>query len=98
MLEKNEVLTLEDGKDYVVASSIILDGINYVYLINTINFSKMMFCSYDQVDGLFEVENPEILDKIIKMFNEDLNGPAGLTQEMIAEKSKLVAEALKEEE
>ncbi len=98
MLQRSEVLTLEDGKDYVVASSIVLDGINYAYLINTVNLSKMMFCSYDQVDGLYEVEDPEVLDKIIKMFNEDLNGKDGLTAEKIAENSKLMEEALKEEE
>ena len=98
MLEQGEVLTLEDGKDYVVASSIILDGINYVYLINSINLSKMMFCSYDQVDGLYEIEDPELLDKVMKKFNENLNGSEGLTAEKLAEKSRLMEEYLKEEE
>ena len=97
MLEQGEVLTLEDNKDYVVASSIMMDGINYVYLINTVNLSKMMFCSYDQVDGLYEVEDPETLDKIIKLFNENLNGTEPLTAEKIAEKSSVFEESLKEE-
>lgn len=97
MIEQGEVLTLEDGQDYVVASSVVLDGINYVYLINSINLSKMMFCSYDQVDGLYEIEDPELLDKVMKKMNESLNGPEGLTADKIAEYNKIMKESFNEE-
>ena len=96
MLEQGEVLTLEDGKDYVVASSILMDGINYVYLINSVNLSKMMFCSYDQIDGLYEIEEPELLEKVMKKFNENLNGPEGLTADKINEYNKIMNEGLEE--
>ena len=74
MLEQGEVLTLEDDKDYLVLSTTKIDDITYVYLINTVDYSNFMFCSYDEVDGLYEVNNPELLDKLIEIFNKQLNG------------------------
>ena len=73
MLEQGEVLTLEDDKDYLVLSTTKIDDITYVYLINTVDYSNFMFCSYDEVDGLYEVNNPELLDKLIEIFNKQLN-------------------------
>ena len=61
MIEQGELLTLEDDKEYVVVGSTILDNINYVYLMDSNDYSNFMFCSYDQTDGLYEVEDEEIL-------------------------------------
>lgn len=74
MLEQGEILTLEDDKDYVVVATTKLNEITYVYLMNTIDYSNFMFCSYDEVDGLYEVEDNDLLDKLIKIFNKQLNG------------------------
>ena len=73
MIKQGEVLTLEDDKDYVTIGSIMLDGINYVYLMNSTDYSNFMFCSYDQVDGLYEVTEPELLKKLLELFNKQLN-------------------------
>ena len=51
-----------------------IDDIVYVYLINSNDFSDFMFCSYDQIDGLYEVEDNDILNKLIEVFNYQLNG------------------------
>jgi len=67
-------LTLENEKEYAVVDTTIIDGITYVYLINSKNFEDFMFCSYDQVDGLYEVEEQDILSKLIEVFNYQLNG------------------------
>ena len=45
MIEQGEILTLEDDKEYVVAATTILDGINYVYLINSVDYSNFLFCA-----------------------------------------------------
>lgn len=74
MIEQGEILTLEDDKEYVVVATTVLDGINYVYLINSVDYSNFLFCAYDQTDGLYEVEDPELLDQLLKIFNEQLKG------------------------
>ena len=74
MIEQGEILTLENDKEYVVASSTVLDGINYVYLMNMGDYSDFLFCAFDEVDGLYEVEDNELLNQLIEIFNKDLNG------------------------
>lgn len=74
MIEQGEVLTLENDKDYVVASSTVLDEINYVYLMNINDYGDFLFCAYDEVDGLYEVEDKELLNQLIQIFDKDLNG------------------------
>lgn len=73
MINQGDVLTLEDDKDYVVVSTTILSGITYVYLIQDNDYSNFMFCSYDQTDGLYEVEDQELLGELIKIFSKQLN-------------------------
>ena len=97
MLEQGEILTLEDDKEYVVVSSVVLDNINYVYMIEANNFANVMFCKYDNVDGLYEVDDPDLIKELIKMFNIQLNGSNDLTQEQMTEKLKEYAEILKKE-
>lgn len=73
MIEQGEILTLEDDKQYVVVATTILDNINYVYLIDSKDYSNFMFCAYDQTDGLYEVEDGELLEELLNIFNEQLS-------------------------
>ncbi len=73
MIEKGEILTLEDNKSYVVVSTTELNNINYVYLMNPENYAEFMFCAYDNEDGLYEVEDGELLQQLLEIFNNDLN-------------------------
>lgn len=73
MIEQGDVLTLEDNKEYVVVATTVLSNIVYVYLIDQNDYSNFMFCSYDQTDGLYEVEDQELLKELIKIFNKDLS-------------------------
>ena len=52
--------------------STILDGINYVYLMDENDYSNFMFCAYDQTDGLYEVEDANLLEQLLGIFNEQL--------------------------
>lgn len=74
MLKQGDLLTLEDDKDYAVVDTTKIDDILYVYLINSNDYSEFMFCSYDQTDGLYEVEDQDLLKKLIEIFNNQLNG------------------------
>ena len=74
MIKQGDLLTLENEKEYGVVDTTTIDGMVYAYLINSKDFGDFMFCSYDQVDGLYEVEDQELLSKFIEIFNEQLNG------------------------
>lgn len=74
MLEKGELLTLDDDREYVVAALTIIDNIEYVFLMDTEDYSNFMICSYDNNDGLEDVDNQELLQELIKTFDEQLNG------------------------
>lgn len=73
MIEQGEILTLDDDKEYVVVASTVYEEINYVYLMDPKDYGNFMFCAYDQTDGLYEVEDSELLDKLLHIFNEQLN-------------------------
>lgn len=81
MIEQGEILTLEDNKEYVVVATTVLDDINYVYLMDQKDYSNFMFCAYDQTDGLYEVEDGELLQQLLEIFNEQLNGSAIVDEE-----------------
>lgn len=73
MIEQGEILTLEDDVEYVAVATTILNDINYVYLMNADDYSKFMFCAYDQKDGLYEVEDANLLEELLVIFNKQLN-------------------------
>jgi len=72
MLEQGDLVTLEDNKEYVIAATTTLNNIVYVYLIDQNDYSNFMFCSYDQTDGLYEIEDKELLQELVKIFTKQL--------------------------
>lgn len=74
MLKQGDLLTLENDKEYAVVDTTKINDIIYVYLINSNDYSDFMFCSYDQIDGLYEVEDSDVLSNLIEVFNYQLNG------------------------
>ncbi len=74
MLEKGELLTLDDDREYAVTALTIIDNVEYVFLMDTEDYSNFLICSYDNNDGLEDVDNQELLQELIKIFDEQLNG------------------------
>lgn len=72
MLEQGEILTLSDNKKYTVVSSQIVDGINYVYIIDQDDYTNFMFCKYDN-NELEEVIDEQLVEKLLVIFNNSLN-------------------------
>ena len=71
MLEQGEILTLNDNKKYTVVFSTEINSKNYVYLIEQDNYLNTMFCEFDNNDGLKEVSDAEIIEKLlVKFYNE----------------------------
>lgn len=73
MLEKGELLTLDDDREYAVTALTIIDNVEYVFLMDTEDYSNFLICSYDNNDGLEDVDNQELLQELIKIFDEQLN-------------------------
>ena len=73
MLEQGEILTLDDNKRYVVVYVIELDSKNYVYLIDEFDYTNTMICEYDNNNGLVEVVDKDLIEKILLKYNEIKN-------------------------
>lgn len=63
-IEIEDVLTLDDDKDYVVVSKTNVDDINYYYLIEDSDNPSVMFC-YEDKDELVDITDSEKIKKII---------------------------------
>ena len=71
MLEQGEILTLSNNKEYVVVSSIIYQGANYVYLLDCDSYKDYKFCKYED-ESLKVVKDESLLKTLITKFNKDL--------------------------
>lgn len=71
MLEQGELLTLSNNKEYAVVSSIIYQGCNYVYILDTETYKDYKLCKYVD-EELTVVKDEELLKKLIVKFNLDL--------------------------
>lgn len=71
-----DIITLEDGNEYVVVSKINYDGKDYIYLVDIKNTSNIKFAEIE-IEGektyisVIDNNEKELLDKIIKLFFED---------------------------
>ena len=73
MLNQGEILTLDDNKKYSVVFTTELNAKNYVYLIDQDDYTNIMFCEYDNNNGLEEVTEPEIIEQLMAKFKESSN-------------------------
>lgn len=71
MLEQGELITLSNNVEYAVVSTVIYQGANYVYILDTNNFKDYKICKYED-EELSVVKNEELLKVLIVKFNSDL--------------------------
>lgn len=76
VLERGEILKLSNNKEYIVTSSIIYRGTNYVYLIDSSNNKDYKILRYVE-EVLKPVHDEKLLKELIIKFNDDLK--KGLT-------------------
>ena len=70
MINKGEILTLNDNKKYTVVFVTELNTKNYIYLIDQDDYTNTMFCEYDNNNGLEEVTNPEIIEQLLVKYSQ----------------------------
>ena len=66
-----EILTLSNGKDYSVVSSIMYEDSNYVCLLDIDTYKDYKFCKYEN-DELIVVKDKDLVKSLIIKFNSDL--------------------------
>lgn len=73
MINKGEILTLDDNKKYIVVSSRLVDNVNYVYLIDGNDYNNFMFCKFDNNNGLEEISEVNLLSRLMIEFKKDID-------------------------
>lgn len=70
-IDINDLLTLNDNKEYVVVSKANYEGSNYYYLIDKDSPENVMFC-YEDGNELVEIEDRDLTAKIIPLLLEPI--------------------------
>ena len=73
-LEKNDIITLDNEKEYVVLDSIIIDGDVFIYLVEKYNVNNHKIAMINEENGRIKIneldtdsnDNKEILSKIFE--------------------------------
>ena len=71
MISQSEILVLDNNKEYAVVSSIMLQNINYVYLVSMEDYKEFLICKYEN-NRLEEIVDKDLLKLLIAKFNKDL--------------------------
>ena len=73
MLDKGDLLTLDDHEEYIVVSTVIYEEKPYVYLITNDSNSDTMICLFnEQTQELETVTEEDVLKKIIPLLQKDI--------------------------
>ena len=64
MLRQGELIQLSNNKEYAVVSSIIYEGNNYVYILDTETFKDYKLCKFEN-ELLKPVKDEELLKILI---------------------------------
>ena len=72
MFNKDELLTLADGKEYCVVDEYTDKGIVYIYLVDINDNTNVIFGKLEN-DEVVEITNEKELEKMIKLVSEHLH-------------------------
>ena len=70
MLKVGNILTVNDNK-YTVATSVIKDGNEYVYLVDLSNPDNTVIC-FRKNDDLKIINNIDLIEELESMFSENM--------------------------
>lgn len=79
-LENYQLITLEDGKEYVVIDSVIYEGKNVAFLVSKDNIKEQVFvvASKENEELVIDIidenseDNKDLIDNLSKIFVEDV--------------------------
>lgn len=73
LLEKGDMLTLSDNRNYIVVSIVEYNGKKYCYLIDVNDNKNINFSEIVNNDELEEITDEDLKMILIEMFNDSLN-------------------------
>ena len=71
MLEKEQIVKLDNGKEYVVVMIDNYDNNEYVYLININDNKEFMFCKHEG-NSLEMVKDSDLIEKLLFIFTKKI--------------------------
>lgn len=78
MFEPTDVVTLDDGKKYVIADEMEYKGKNYICMCELEDPKNITFCEYEKngenIDFI-DVEDPDLMIALMKIINDKVNPP-----------------------
>lgn len=72
MFEKGNILTLADDNEYSVVDQFNDNGNVYVYLVDINNNANIIYGKLEN-DEIVELEDPDELERVIKIVNDNLH-------------------------
>lgn len=71
-MKTNDVIVLDDLKEYVVVSKVNHNGSDYIFIIEVNNTSNYKFAEVEDGEiSVIEADEQELLDEIIPLFGLD---------------------------
>ena len=70
IIEKKDILTLDDNREYVVVSKAKYENINYFYIVDIDNVENFKFVKIEN-DDLLEIRDKDLATKLIPLFIND---------------------------
>ncbi len=74
MIEKGELITLDNNEEYIVVQTNVKDNINYMFLMSNSKPVKVRFAKQlpDNLENVVVINNKEEKDKLVDMFKMNL--------------------------
>ena len=69
-MNAGEIISLENGKEYIIFSNIEEKGVNYLYLMSNFKPIEIMF-AIEKYDSKIEIiGDPELKEKVLNLFKQ----------------------------
>ncbi len=68
-IKRGELITLTDGKEYVIVDYAQLGSFEYLYLIEQNDFNNKVFCKKIEEDKLTKILDRELIERLTTYFN-----------------------------
>lgn len=71
-INANNIILLDDGKEYIVASKIVYNSSNYIYFLEVNNPKNYKFAEIEEDDiSIIEPYEKKLLNELIPLFGLD---------------------------
>lgn len=72
MIEKNQIITLDNNSKYFVANTIIYNNEKYALIINVEIDNKFYFIKQKKINKITIINDAKLIENISKILKEDL--------------------------